>query len=185
VSSIGTSGGFFGPSIVGFLKQTTGSDSGAFLGLAGLALGDGRLDRNRPRAHGFNPSKGTNGRWRDVLSAEEIAAADEIAAQNLTPDCAHWLPPSRRSRMSLKGRNPRFRPREASAIQLRTYRNLRDGLRTSRPEKCFSLSVTITHSFVSATAATIISKSFLGFSAAFRHEASPDQSRLLVTKSPP
>ena len=38
VSSIGTSGGFFGPSIIGFLKQTTGSDSGAFLGLAGLAL---------------------------------------------------------------------------------------------------------------------------------------------------
>jgi len=38
VSSIGTSGGFFGPSIIGFLKQTTGSDSGAFLGLAGLAF---------------------------------------------------------------------------------------------------------------------------------------------------
>jgi len=38
VSSVGTSGGFFGPSIVGFMKQTTGSDSGAFLGLAGLAL---------------------------------------------------------------------------------------------------------------------------------------------------
>jgi len=38
VSSIGTSGGFFGPSIIGFLKQTTGSDSGAFLGLASLAL---------------------------------------------------------------------------------------------------------------------------------------------------
>ena len=38
VSSVGTTGGFFGPSIIGFLKQTTGSDSGAFLGLAGLAL---------------------------------------------------------------------------------------------------------------------------------------------------
>ncbi len=38
VSSIGTSGGFFGPSIIGFLKQTTGSDSGAFFGLACLAL---------------------------------------------------------------------------------------------------------------------------------------------------
>jgi ACS family tartrate transporter-like MFS transporter len=38
VSSIGTTGGFFGPSIIGFLKQTTGSDAGAFLGLAGLAL---------------------------------------------------------------------------------------------------------------------------------------------------
>ncbi len=38
ISAIGNSGGFFGPSIVGFLKQTSGSDSGAFLGLAGLAL---------------------------------------------------------------------------------------------------------------------------------------------------
>jgi MFS transporter, ACS family, tartrate transporter len=38
VSSVGTSGGFFGPSIIGFLKQTTGGDSGAFLGLALLAL---------------------------------------------------------------------------------------------------------------------------------------------------
>ena len=38
VSSVGTSGGFFGPSIIGLLKQTTGSDSGAFLGLAALAL---------------------------------------------------------------------------------------------------------------------------------------------------
>lgn len=36
-------------------------------------------------------NKGTNGRWKDALSAEEIAKADEIAAQNLTPDCAHWL----------------------------------------------------------------------------------------------
>jgi len=38
VSSAGTSGGFFGPSIIGWLKQNTGSDTGAFLGLAGLAL---------------------------------------------------------------------------------------------------------------------------------------------------
>jgi aryl sulfotransferase len=36
-------------------------------------------------------NKGTNGRWRDVLSAEEIAKADETAARNLSPDCAHWL----------------------------------------------------------------------------------------------
>jgi len=36
-------------------------------------------------------NKGTNGRWRDVLSAAEIARADEVAAANLTPDCAHWL----------------------------------------------------------------------------------------------
>lgn len=35
--------------------------------------------------------KGTNGRWRDVLSPEESARCDEVAAQRLTPDCAHWL----------------------------------------------------------------------------------------------
>ncbi len=36
-------------------------------------------------------NKGTNGRWKDVLTAKEIARADEVAARNLTPDCAHWL----------------------------------------------------------------------------------------------
>lgn len=36
-------------------------------------------------------NQGTNGRWRDVLTPEEIARCDEIAAQNLTADCAHWL----------------------------------------------------------------------------------------------
>jgi ACS family tartrate transporter-like MFS transporter len=38
INAIGSSGGFFGPSIVGFLKNSTGSDSGAFFGLAGLAI---------------------------------------------------------------------------------------------------------------------------------------------------
>lgn len=36
-------------------------------------------------------NKGTNGRWRELLSPDEIARCDEIAAANLTPDCAHWL----------------------------------------------------------------------------------------------
>ena len=36
-------------------------------------------------------NKGVNGRWKDVLSAEEIKLADDVAAANLTPDCAHWL----------------------------------------------------------------------------------------------
>jgi aryl sulfotransferase len=36
-------------------------------------------------------NQGINGRWKNVLSAEEIAQADEAAARNLTPDCAHWL----------------------------------------------------------------------------------------------
>jgi aryl sulfotransferase len=35
--------------------------------------------------------KGTNGRWKDVLSAEEIVRCDAVAAKHLTPDCAYWL----------------------------------------------------------------------------------------------
>ena len=41
---------------------------------------------NRPMFH-----KGVNGRWKDVLGPAEIARCDEVAARNLTPDCAHWL----------------------------------------------------------------------------------------------
>ena len=36
-------------------------------------------------------NKGVNGRWRAVLSPQEIARADEIAARELPADCAHWL----------------------------------------------------------------------------------------------
>jgi aryl sulfotransferase len=36
-------------------------------------------------------NQGTNGRWREVLSEEEIARCDQVAAAKLTPDCAHWL----------------------------------------------------------------------------------------------
>jgi len=36
-------------------------------------------------------NKGANGRWRDVLSADEAARCDALAARRLTPDCAHWL----------------------------------------------------------------------------------------------
>jgi aryl sulfotransferase len=35
--------------------------------------------------------KGTNGRWKDVLTPAEIARCDEVAAGHLTPECAHWL----------------------------------------------------------------------------------------------
>ncbi len=35
--------------------------------------------------------KGTNGRWRDVLSADELALYTEAVARVLTPDCAAWL----------------------------------------------------------------------------------------------
>jgi aryl sulfotransferase len=36
-------------------------------------------------------NKGTNDRWKDVLSAVDIAKCDEEAAKHLSPDCAHWL----------------------------------------------------------------------------------------------
>ena len=35
--------------------------------------------------------KGTNGRWKDVLSEEELALYEAKAAQVLTPDCRAWL----------------------------------------------------------------------------------------------
>lgn len=44
--------------------------------------------------------KGTNGRWKDVLSAREIARCDEVAARHLTPDCARWLKTGRLPRTS-------------------------------------------------------------------------------------
>ena len=35
--------------------------------------------------------KGTNGRWRDVLSAEELTLYDAACDRELTPDCRAWL----------------------------------------------------------------------------------------------
>lgn len=35
--------------------------------------------------------KGTNGRWRDTLTAEEVQAYEERALAELGPDCARWL----------------------------------------------------------------------------------------------
>jgi len=36
-------------------------------------------------------NKGTNGRWRDVLTAEDIARYEDRAVQELGPECARWL----------------------------------------------------------------------------------------------
>jgi aryl sulfotransferase len=36
-------------------------------------------------------NKGTNGRWRDVLTEEDLALYPLAVARELTPDCAHWL----------------------------------------------------------------------------------------------
>jgi len=35
--------------------------------------------------------KGTNGRWRDVLTAQDNAAYEQMAVEKLGPDCARWL----------------------------------------------------------------------------------------------
>jgi aryl sulfotransferase len=35
--------------------------------------------------------KGTNGRWREVLTAEESRKYERLALENLGPDCARWL----------------------------------------------------------------------------------------------
>jgi aryl sulfotransferase len=40
--------------------------------------------------------KGTNGRWREVLSEEELALYEGAATRELTPDCRHWLENGRR-----------------------------------------------------------------------------------------
>ncbi|HEY3887290.1 MAG TPA: sulfotransferase domain-containing protein [Caulobacteraceae bacterium] len=51
-----------------------------------------RFDYMRAGANNHpNFNKGFNGRWKDVLSPAEMARCDEVALQNLTPDCAHWL----------------------------------------------------------------------------------------------
>jgi aryl sulfotransferase len=36
-------------------------------------------------------NKGTNGRWRDVLTAEDVAAYERRALAELGPECARWL----------------------------------------------------------------------------------------------
>ena len=35
--------------------------------------------------------KGTNNRWRNTLSLDEIEKYENTAAANLTPECARWL----------------------------------------------------------------------------------------------
>jgi aryl sulfotransferase len=36
-------------------------------------------------------NKGTNGRWKDLLTAEDIKNYEQTVAANLPADCAHWL----------------------------------------------------------------------------------------------
>lgn len=61
ISAIGSTGGFFGPIIIGYLKQTTGGDTGAFFGLAGLALVGSLVLLGLRRLAVFQPSRGVMG----------------------------------------------------------------------------------------------------------------------------
>jgi len=36
-------------------------------------------------------NKGTNGRWRDVLTAADLQKYDQVVRDNLTPECARWM----------------------------------------------------------------------------------------------
>lgn len=36
-------------------------------------------------------NKGTNGRWKDTLSPDEVARFESLMVERLGPDCAHWL----------------------------------------------------------------------------------------------
>ena len=36
-------------------------------------------------------NKGTNGRWKEVLSQEEVDRCDEIAVREMGAECALWL----------------------------------------------------------------------------------------------
>jgi aryl sulfotransferase len=46
--------------------------------------------------------KGTNGRWREVLSAEELTLYEQAAKRVLTPECRQWLERGRRDAALLK-----------------------------------------------------------------------------------
>ena len=69
--------------------------------------------------------KGTNGRWKDVLSALEIDRCDEEAARHLTAECARWVK---------TGVLPRRRPprRKRPQAQARAARRRKTGRRAAR-----------------------------------------------------
>ena len=48
-------------------------------------------------------NKGTNGRWRDTLSAGETAAYEAKAVKELGPACAKWLAQGHAKYKNLKG----------------------------------------------------------------------------------
>jgi aryl sulfotransferase len=56
-----------------------------------VAQGDPALNKVFREGSKTFINRGTNGRWREVLTATEIEKADRIAARELTSDCASWL----------------------------------------------------------------------------------------------
>ncbi len=52
-------------------------------------------------------NKGTNGRWRDTLSAAEIAAYEAKALKELGPQCARWLAEGKAKQQMPDGRKSR------------------------------------------------------------------------------
>lgn len=57
INAIGACGGFFGPTIIGFLKQATGSDAGAFVGLGAIAFIGGCVCLGLRRMELFQPQR--------------------------------------------------------------------------------------------------------------------------------
>jgi aryl sulfotransferase len=47
--------------------------------------------------------QGTNGRWRDVLGAEDCRRYEETARRELGEDCAQWLATGERADTRLLG----------------------------------------------------------------------------------
>jgi aryl sulfotransferase len=76
--------------------------------------------------------KGTNGRWKDVLSSAEIARCDAVAARHLTPDCVLWLRTGKlvSKRAKAKRPHPARRPTAAKGAARGSSRSSRP---TARP----------------------------------------------------
>ena len=49
------------------------------------------LSQNFERGADSFFNKGTNGRWKDVLTPEEAALADQMVERGLIPECAEWI----------------------------------------------------------------------------------------------
>jgi hypothetical protein len=100
VNAIGNVGGFIGPSLIGFLKKSTGHDNGAFFTLAAMALaaaaiiasmrwrGDRQSERGRwsrwwlPRFRGWM-LRGCRV-WPRVLGARSAAVSEECVGDRLS-----------------------------------------------------------------------------------------------------